>query len=1667
MKKVILFWTLFWCPYVFLSAQMTLTKECDKLTAASGETFTYTLKYNCASTTGHCDNMIVKDALPPEVEFVSAFGSIHTTSVVENSGTVTFTFQSTVNAGSTGDLLINVRFPNGTTPNGTDAINDATIEDDNNPPITSDPVTTTSTASCDWTINKNIQGGGTPVIGEDMTYEIEFCEDGGNGSLNLTSSTLVDELPTGVIFVSASDGGTYNGTDHEVTWNTGAFTYGNCYTRTVTVNLPSGAFSDGDPVANIATISGVCVGEASGTLDDFTLNHTVAEPAIDIELDKSLNGSSTRVVGEYIEYKIKAENPGDFDVDLFTVTDTLPDAFNLLSVKTGVYDTLNITLRYQTNLNNVSWTTWPGGPFTGTSQQELLVSDLGLAVGDYVTMVQWEFDYMPAGFDSWQDLGLIGEIINPDHAGNAVSTGDIFTNTAYVNYEYNGTPYEETDATTVTIGVPDPPEVWLEKGARYTEQAIGQSFDYYVHPKNTGGVSLSNFVMTDTLPAAMELTSTESGGWNNAPFTNVTVRYQTNVTTVWTDWTGSPFDGSTDAQLPVSALSLGAGEYVTMVQWDFGTVPPGFDSDGNRPRVYGTLLATDHDGNTVNVGDDIENCVHLSGENSGTTYAEYTCAITTVVPPRPDLDPDKVIITAGPYSPGDTITFRIEVENNEGALAVATNPVAMDLLPEGLEYVPNSWSIHSNDAGAPTPNFYFETNYNNTGRTLLRWDWTGASAFDFAIGDDVYIDFDVAIMQSVVAGDIENRMHMTCEGEYTCDEGTDTDVDDLDGDGNTTERFCHDSTDATVTIPSLAALESEKLVKGELDTEYSKYPASGLTTPGGLADYQLFVQNVGTVPMKDIVVIDILPFIGDKGVIDLSDRDSEWRPNLVGPVTAPSGITVYYSTEQNPCRDELTPGVPAGCNAPNWTTSALLDITTVQSLKFDFGSIVMSPGDKLMLEWSMRAPVNAPDNGEIAWNSFGYVATRTDNNSTLLAAEPIKVGIEINPVEPAVYGDFVWIDTNQNGLQDGGEVGLDNVKVELYRDNGDGVADPLTDELVSFTLTANGGLYLFPSLDADDYFAVFHIPPTYNLSIFQNTGEAGYTTSNDSDGQASTIGAFDVAITPITTLEVMEDDRTWDVGLYQDSPAKAALGNYVWFDRNANGLQDESTADGINGIEVRLYESGGLAPIATTTTADDLSGNPGYYIFDDLDADTDYFVEFVLTSYGGGLIDPSFTTSEQGAGGSDGNDSDAVVTGNPLIARTADIDLNSGDYDDAWDAGIIVPVGTLSLGNRVWEDTNNNGVYDYLTGEQGINGVKVNLYVDSDASGDFSGGDTFYATTTTITIGGVKGHYIFENLLSGDYIVEIATSNFNGSSPLNGMISSTGNDLGDNTAPDPDNDTNHDDNGYATSGGSVASKTVSLSDDSASDPNEDGDGDGTTNLTVDFGLFTFSCPTIASLTSSPVDVCLGSTDVTLTINHDADLGDLALYYSTTGTLTAADLYSVGNGGATAIATAISPASGATSTTQAFTVPNTAGTYYVYAILSSGNASILDPYCLPMAIRSIEVFEAPEAGADNNSLTVCNSVTGGSTTVDLDDFLSGADGGGTWVETTGSPSGSFNVSTAIFDGGGLTDGNSYTFTYTVTTAGAPAACSQDVATFTVTVNYCCPPGKCGRVNVIRN
>ena len=147
-------------------------------------------------------------------------------------------------------------------------------------------------------------------------------------------------------------------------------------------------------------------------------------------------------------------------------------------------------------------------------------------------------------------------------------------------------------------------------------------------------------------------------------------------------------------------------------------------------------------------------------------------------------------------------------------------------------------------------------------------------------------------------------------------------------------------------------------------------------------------------------------------------------------------------------------------------------------------------------------------------------------------------------------GDFVWADTNANGLQDSGEPGVNGVRVDLYLDNGDLISNPATDTLINTTTTVTiagqAGRYTHVALDSGNYFSVFTPPDTWGITI-ANTGTDD---AIDSDANATIISGQRVGISPVTELNIGENDLSWDAGLTDRSGIPA-----VWaIARQSNGM---------------------------------------------------------------------------------------------------------------------------------------------------------------------------------------------------------------------------------------------------------------------------------------------------------------------------------------------------------------------------------------------------------------------------------------------------------------------------------------------------------------------------------
>jgi len=156
--------------------------------------------------------------------------------------------------------------------------------------------------------------------------------------------------------------------------------------------------------------------------------------------------------------------------------------------------------------------------------------------------------------------------------------------------------------------------------------------------------------------------------------------------------------------------------------------------------------------------------------------------------------------------------------------------------------------------------------------------------------------------------------------------------------------------------------------------------------------------------------------------------------------------------------------------------------------------------------------------------------------------------------------------------------------------------------------------------------------------------------------------------------------------------------------------------------------------------------------------------------------------------------------------------------------------GVVSIGNRVWNDLNRDGINN--PDEPGIPDVSVVLWADSDGDSvpDWQG------------FGGVQvtdadGYYSFNGLSPGNYQVFVwSVDNWNPGEPLHGFVSTNG------FVADANNDVDFDNNGSGGAFTDIMSGIISLTTDG--EPLNDGDPfdcnfnyDAAGNNSVDFGFF--------------------------------------------------------------------------------------------------------------------------------------------------------------------------------------------------------------------------------------
>jgi len=321
--------------------------------------------------------------------------------------------------------------------------------------------------------------------------------------------------------------------------------------------------------------------------------------------------------------------------------------------------------------------------------------------------------------------------------------------------------------------------------------------------------------------------------------------------------------------------------------------------------------------------------------------------------------------------------------------------------------------------------------------------------------------------------------------------------------------------------------------------------------------------------------------------------------------------------------------------------------------------------------------------------------TATDEQDTSVSDDSNSTYIGIAKViQKGSIGDYVWLDSNRDGIQDSTELPLSNIVVKLF--------DSSNQEVQS-TQTDASGKYLFSDVLAGSYYVTFSIPSGYSVTV-KSKGDDSKDSNADKNGKTDTF-----------ELSAGQDIDTIDMGLY---PSLVLVGNRVWFDSNRDGIQDNSEQESIKDITVKLYSHDNKL-IAETKTRDS-----GFYEFKDITAGS-YYIIFTIPK--------NYTVSPQNKGTNESTDSDA----NPQTGKTELFSLVAGLDNRTIDMGLYH--SKAKIGDRVWYDSNKNGLQD--KGENGLANVTVKLYQ--------VGKETPLSETKTTA----TGIYLFEDIEPSEYYI--------------------------------------------------------------------------------------------------------------------------------------------------------------------------------------------------------------------------------------------------------------------------------------------------------------------------
>jgi SdrD B-like domain len=334
-------------------------------------------------------------------------------------------------------------------------------------------------------------------------------------------------------------------------------------------------------------------------------------------------------------------------------------------------------------------------------------------------------------------------------------------------------------------------------------------------------------------------------------------------------------------------------------------------------------------------------------------------------------------------------------------------------------------------------------------------------------------------------------------------------------------------------------------------------------------------------------------------------------------------------------------------------------------------------------------------------------------------------------------GDYVFLDYNIDGIQNGSDKPVKGIVVELYNEQSGTVLAKDTTDI--------NGKYLFDNLPSGRYRVRF-VPSSIPHHLKLTFPLAGSDSTKDSD--ADTLTGFTKYVNILRTNDLRDSvNLTLDAGLRLDEWDPTG---YIYCEEDGKILKGgKITVTGPAGVNVEVVED----------------GSKGYYRFLTRQAGTftltythpdGYQLSTTRTARPPQV--PGFTMGLEGTP----LDKDGIINGLVSIGSLPNADttylLNfTESYNpyylvanifigEPWITENNLPISCIkpkgSIGDYVWTDTNQDGIQGNPSVEPPVAGVKVYLY------------DAITLQKLDSTTTGTDGKYLFSNLNSGSYFVE-------------------------------------------------------------------------------------------------------------------------------------------------------------------------------------------------------------------------------------------------------------------------------------------------------------------------